>query len=59
MNADQIKFNQWIIRTNRAEIAKLERELENPRLRKPETRIAAIEGMRAQIEQAEALLAAL
>ena len=57
MNAQQIKLNEGVIRHNRAEIAKIELELQNPRIRKVEQRKQIIASLQMQIEQAEQLLA--
>jgi len=59
MNAQQIKLNESIIRHNRAEIAKIELELQNPRIRKVEQRKQIIADLQLQIEQAQQLLASI
>lgn len=58
MNALQQQFNQNIIKANREEIAKLERELQNPRIRNVQQRKDTIKSLQAQIEWAQAALAA-
>lgn len=59
MNAQQIKLNEGVIRHNRAEIAKIEIELQNPRIRKVEQRKQIIADLKVQIEQAQQLLASI
>jgi len=58
MNALQIQFNQNIIKANREEIANLERELQNPRIRNVQQRKDTIKSLQEQIKWAEAALAA-
>lgn len=57
MNAQQIQLNEGVIIHNRAEIEKLEKELQNPRIRKTEQRKKIIADLEYQIEQARAILA--
>jgi len=58
MNALQIQFNQNIIKANREEIANLERELQNPRIRNVKQRKDIIKSLQEQIKWAEAALVA-
>lgn len=51
-------FSNWIF-NNEAEIKALRKELQNPRLRKPQKRIDAIEALTAQIKQCEEIIASL
>lgn len=52
MNAAQIEFNKTFIKNAYVQIAALQKELANPRLRKPEYRIGDIEGLRVAIAEA-------
>lgn len=56
MNAQQKQLNNWVIKNNMEEIARIEKELQNPRIRKVESRKQHIEDLKLQIEQAKHLL---
>lgn len=56
MNAQQIALNESVIKHNQAEIARVEKELENPRIRKVEQRLKIIADLKIQIQQAREFL---
>ena len=58
MNKAQIKLNESVIRKNREEIARIELELQNPRIRNIEGHKEIIKGLKIQIAQAESFLSA-
>jgi len=57
MTTQQINFNQRIIKHNEAEIVRIQKELENPRIRNIQQRISTIEDLKVQIQQAREVLA--